>query len=361
MKTQRDTFQGVLQCLFFVFLIFILPVVAVCQVPILDQPSDSTLQEYDSSFKILEGLVESNGDFSMGVYYVEHVYQHSNTLYSDFDHAINGLASYVSKHLQKVKLKKYNQPDSLNYLKNSSILFALFDSLTIITTSDSINKAGRPLFSYQHNDPLATKDWTNMFVTKLLLTGKGNCRSLSYLYKMVADKIGAKCWLSLAPNHIFIKNFSQYFGWYNTELTSRSFPTDAWVMTTSYIHPDAVRSGLYMDTLSNQQALALCVHDLAKGYEVQTHNYYDGFILKCCDLVLQYHPVNPMTLLLKAETLRKVYDLQQKEKNPEAAETYKKMEAAYTRLAKLYYREMPEKMYLKWLENARNYNNNKIK
>jgi len=115
-----------------------------------------------------------------------------------------------------------------------------------------------------------------------------------------------------------------------------------------------------MDTLSNQQAIALCVHDLAKEYEYQTHNYYDGFILQCCDLVLQYHPVNPMTLLLKAETLRKVYDHQLKEKNPEAAETYKKMETVYVKLAKLYYREMPEKMYLKWLEDARKYNNKKI-
>ncbi len=34
----------------------------------------------------------------------------------------------------------------------------------------------------------------------------------------------------------------------NTELTSRSFPTDAWIMATGYISPDAVRSGIYLDT-----------------------------------------------------------------------------------------------------------------
>lgn len=346
--------------LLFILLILKLSCAGISQTIGFTSVDDKLYLKYDSTLSMLEALLERNGEFSNGVYLVEHIYQPSEISYFDFDLALNDLATFVNQHVQKIKLREYNQPDSINYLKNSSIFFILFDSLVTVT-NNRISKARLSLYSYQHEDPLAKKDWTNMFVTKLLATGKGNCHSLSYLYKIVADKLGAKCWLSLAPNHIFIKNFSQYFGWYNTELTSRSFPTDAWMMTTSYIHPDAVRSGLYLDTLSNQQAIALCVHDLAKSYEVQTHNYYDGFILKCCDLVLQYHPVNPMSLLLKAEILRKVYDFQKEHKNPEALETYQKMEEAYARLAKLYYREMPEKMYLKWLENARNYSNPKIK
>jgi len=106
-----------------------------------------------------------------------------------------------------------------------------------------------------------------------------------------------------------------------------------------------------MDILSNQQSIALCMLDLAKGYEVKTHNYYDGFILNCCDLVLQYHAVNPMALPLKAETLKKIYLKQVGLKQTEAALTYKKMEEAYIDLVKLRYREMPEQMYKKWLEN----------
>ncbi|MCC6288348.1 MAG: hypothetical protein IT249_10725 [Chitinophagaceae bacterium] len=314
---------------------------------------------YQNALEDLKGLLINDNDFLKGVFLVEQAYYKSDINYYEFEQGITSLAELVNRHLYIQTIRKYNQPDSLNYLQNHSIFSVLFDTLKL-TFQDSNNKTDIVTFSYQYEDPFCKQDWTNMFVSKLLATGKGNCHSLSYLYKMVADKIGAKCWLALAPNHIYIKNFSQYFGWYNTELTSRSFPTDAWIMTTSYIHPNAVRSGLYMDTLSNQQSIALCILDLAKGYEVQTHNYYDGFILQCCDLVLQYHPVNPMALLLKAETLRKVYDLQNKEKKPEAVETYRKMEAAYIRLAKLYYREMPEKMYLQWLKTADNYNNKKL-
>ena len=150
--------------------------------------------------------------------------------------------------------------------------------------------------------------------------------------------------------HIYIKNFSQQYGWYNTELTSRSFPSDAWIMASDYISADAIRSKIYMDTLSNQQSIGLCVLDLAKAYEYETKNYYDGFILKCCNLVLQYHATNPMALLLKAETLKKVYLKQKGENAPTAKQAYDDMEAAYITLAKLHYREMPKEMYDKWVK-----------
>ena len=182
-----------------------------------------------------------------------------------------------------------------------------------------------------------------------IATHEGNCHNLAYLYKILADEVGAKCWLALAPGHIYIKNYSEKIGWYNTELTSGTFPTDAWVMVSGYVNPQAMKSGMYMDTLSNRQAIALCVLDLAKGYEFQTHNYYDGFILKCCDLVLQYHPVNPIALLLKAETLKKVFIKEQKDKYPKPTTTFTLMQEAYAALAKLGYREMPEEMYKRWL------------
>jgi hypothetical protein len=192
-------------------------------------------------------------------------------------------------------------------------------------------------------------DWSNMFVTRLLQTNEGNCHGFSYLYKILADQLGANCWLSLAPNHIYIRNYSENNGWYNTELTSSCFPTDAWLMTSGYITTQSIKSGMYMDTLSNQQAIALCILDLAKEYEVQTHQYEDGFIIKCCDLVLKYHPVNPIALLLKAETLKKVYFKQIKLKDPHSTGTYDVMSMLYLTLARLGYREMPQKVYEEWI------------
>lgn len=107
-----------------------------------------------------------------------------------------------------------------------------------------------------------------------------------------------------------------------------------------------------MDTLSNQQAIALTVLDLAKGYEFQTKNYYDGFILKCCDLVLRYHPLNVQAMLLKAETLKRNYQKEKEENKLESENIYKQMEGLYTKLFELGYREMPEQMYLQWLKSV---------
>ncbi len=41
-------------------------------------------------------------------------------------------------------------------------------------------------------------------------------------------------------------------------------------MVTGYVNPEAIKSGLYiyMDTLSNQQSIALCVLDLTKRIRI---------------------------------------------------------------------------------------------
>jgi hypothetical protein len=220
-------------------------------------------------------------------------------------------------------------------------------------------------FEYDFDDFFGRKDWANTFVTTLFYTYKGNCHSLPYLYKILADELGATCWLSIASIHIYIKNRSQKEGWYNTELTSGEFPIDAWIATSGYVSIDAIRNGIYMDTLSNQQAIALCILDLAKGYEFQTKNYDDGFILKCCDLTLKYHSLNTQAMLLKAETLKRLYEKEIKENATNSETTYKEMEQLYVRLFELGYREMPDKMYAQWLQGVvkqRNkYGNRKIK
>jgi hypothetical protein len=303
---------------------------------------------YNKSLDSLTRLLETNGKFSTGVYLVENTYNNYSLSYKDFEYAINYLTNFAEQYRKLQKLKKYNDLDSINYLTNYAIFTSLFDTVEIVEKQYKISTIP---FSYSSIDPIGKKDWSNMFVTKLLATHKGNCHSLTYLYKILADELHAKCWLALAPSHIYIRNYSRKIGWYNTELTSSVFPTDAWIATTGYISTDAIRSGIYMDTLSNQQSIALCVLDLAKCYEFQTRNYYDGFILKCCDLVLKYHSVNPMALLLKAETLKKVYFKQTEEGTPDSTGTYTAMENTYITLAKLHYREMPEKMYLQWLES----------
>lgn len=118
-------------------------------------------------------------------------------------------------------------------------------------------------FTYNFDDFAGKKDWSNMFVSTLMQTHKGNCHSMQYLYKMIMDQLGQPVSLSLAPNHIYIKAQNKRVGWYNIELTCGDFPTDGWLTASGYIHTDALRNGIYVDTISNKQSICLCLVDLA--------------------------------------------------------------------------------------------------
>ena len=202
-----------------------------------------------------------------------------------------------------------------------------------------------------------------MFVTKLLKSRKGNCHSLPYLYKILADQFNIPCHLAFAPNHIYIKLFSEKSGWYNTELTSGTFPIDAWIIASGYVTIDAIRNGLYMDTLSNKQAVANCLVDLAQGYQHKYGKENPEFVIKCCNKVLEYHPTNVNAILTKAEAQKYyIHSLMKAKslKSPEAFFTdlsikdmYSEMESSYIELHKSGYRQMPEEMYMQWLDLLR--------
>ncbi len=325
--------------------------------------AQSIRETYNSGYDTLLQMLEGNGSssFKKAVFTTENCFLQNQMSYAAFEDHIAKLVIVLNGWMNANRLQNYRYPDSLDLQKNLAIYKFLKDTVKI---EDNQGKMFLLLpYTYDFTDFMGREDWRCMFVTKLLATKKGNCHSLPYLYKILADELGASCWLSLAPNHIYIKNRSKKIGWYNTELTSGTFPIDAWITTPGYIPIKAVQSGLYMDTLSNQQAISLCVLDLAKGYESQTHNYTDGFILKCCDLVLKYHPVNAQALLLKAETTKRIYE-QEKTNGNDPITIYREMELLYTKLFDLGYREMPEKMYVEWIKSMatekEKYSNTKI-
>jgi hypothetical protein len=314
------------------------------------QPADSLKANYQQCLDSLDHLLVENGALKKAVFLVENCYLEGGMSYIKFDSVIGKLSRIVTMRLLANPIREYHFDDSDNVGKNLSLFKTLKDTTTIILPG---NKKYYFLpYTYDFNDFFGDQAWENMFVTKLLSTHTGNCHSLPYLYKILADEIGAKCWLALAPNHMYISNRCKQIGWYNTELTSGDFPIDAWIMASGYLPIVAVQNGIYMDTLSNSQSIALCMLDLAKGYEHKTGNYTDGFIIKCCDLSLRYFPLNVQAMLLKAKTLQRVYMLNAHPKTADAQDLYHQMESLYVKLFDLGYREMPDKMYMEWLQSV---------
>ncbi len=313
------------------------------------------LKGYNEISRMLEN--PSERDFKRAVFIVENAFYNGEKDYKAFNSKVRSLASMAYSFSNQVDLI-YEGIDSTNIRTHTGIWAIMTDTLTFDMGS-GVSLVSKP-YTYDFEDVFGRQNWSQMFVTKLLDTRKGNCHSLPYLYKILAEELGETAHLALAPNHIYIKNYSQKTGWYNTELTSASFPIDAWLMASGYIHMDAIRNEIYMDTLSQRESLALTLLDLAQGYERKFGIQDASFILKATDKALEVNPSFINALLLKAETQKKLFENQMllkglddpnvfMEQNPEAKKLFLEMQGIYTRIHQLGYRQMPEEMYLDWL------------
>jgi hypothetical protein len=323
--------------------------------------ADSTLKTYEETFNYINKMLKDSLplNFKNAVWATEKTYYDDTLDIATLNQEIEVL-TMLCNMLSNTELITYTQKDKDFTTKHAAIFKVFTDSILVPLDSNYIFI--HTPYTYDFEDPTGQTDWTKMFVSKLLETGKGNCHSLPYLYKILADELGVPCYLAFAPNHIYIKLHAESTGWFNTELTSATFPIDAWIMASGYISLDAIRNGLYMDTLSLKQTIANCLVDLAHGYQRKFGLENPEFVIKCCNTVLEYHPVNVNAMLTKAEAQKHCIDIQMKKnnsknledfsKNPEIAEMYSDMEQTYVLLHQLGYRRMPEKMYLEWVNSG---------
>lgn len=315
---------------------------------------------YEDAFIEIKLMLEDSipDDFKRAVYLTENAYFENGIDYTKYCNIIEYYAALVNSFMRANPIS-YSESDYNNVAINSAIFQFMTD--TIFLTKDTV--LHNP-YKYDFNDFDGSKDWSSMFVSNLIETQTGNCHSMPFLYKILSDEMGAKAYLSLAPYHMYIKSYCEKSGWYNTELTSAMFPVDAWISASGYVQLDAIKSGIYMDTLSNKQSIAFCLFDLAKGYEKKFGFKNNTFIFECLDLALQYYPNFVNAMIYKAESLKKRFDAHMllngvvdfnKILHLEVPnQIYSEMETLYTQILKLGYREMPEEMYNEWFNSLKN-------
>lgn len=335
--------------------------------------SQSSVSIYHFTFNLIDSMLIGSIplDFKKSVIETENAYQNGTLNQKELNNEIESLKALVNA-IFKSKPIEYSQIDKDIVVKHAALFKVMTDTLPITTETTTTNSL--PLYTYDFDDMWGEKDWTKMFVSKLLATGKGNCHSLPYLYKIIAEEMGIPAYLAFAPNHIYIKSYSEKTGWYNTELTSGTFPIDAWIIASGYVTVEAIQNGLYMDTLSTKQSVANCLVDLAQGYQHKFGKDNPEFVVKCCNTCLKYHSTNVNAMLTKAEAQKYYIQLQMKTKNKKTPqelfadnsikEMYEDMEQTYVKLHQLGYRRMPEEMYMQWMGALRNepnkYINNKV-
>ncbi len=321
-------------------------------------------QNYEVAFKELRGMLKDSipMSFKKAVFLTENAYLDNDLSYDAFNNRIQHLVM-LCKDMANVATLYYDEKDKNEVAKYWSVYMVMKHRQTYELDSNNQRKPFTP-FIYDFDDFWGENDWTKMFVSKLMATAKGNCHSLPFLYKILCEELEAKAYLSMAPNHIYIKHWTKKTGWFNTELTSGYFPIDAWIMASGYVHLSAVQNRIYMDTLDSKQSIAVCLVDLAKGYERKFGLKADlNFIEKSSQLALEYYPNYVNALILKAETMKKRFELymtQHKASSPsavfnipEAKLLFEEMEKLYFHIHQLGYRMMPKEMYIAWLDELK--------
>lgn len=319
-------------------------------------------QFYNDAYQTIANMLDDKQEYSFkdAVFSVENAYLQGKLDTVQLNNQVRFLTRFAKAIIANRELT-YKQSDKDKVSKYAAVYSIMCRSLPIAVKDTVVQY--KP-FSYDFKDVFGHHDITSLFVSKLLMTKEGNCNSMPYLYKILAEELGVEANLALAPNHVYIKHQIKSDGWYNTELTSGIFPQDSWLMASGYIHLDAIKNGVFMKALNNKESLALCLFDLAQAYNRNFPDNDGDFVLKVVNRAVEIYPNFAKALILKAEThkvqFEKLMDRQnlgstspenikKAQQDPKAKELMELMTKEYTHIYELGYRQMPEAMYLDWL------------
>ncbi len=312
-----------------------------------------TIQHYQKYLNLLLQLNPDSFSISKAVYLCESVYYNNPPSYADFVKAIQQLANLIRQILKKEGLNAQNS-DAVHYA-----IQKLYSQDNAITD----NKTGKALLvkkiSYDFDDFDGERDWTKMFVTKLLQSNSGQCHSLPLLYLCIAEQLHTKAYLSLAPEHSFIQYFDRKGIRRSFETTNGNLVSISWLMQSNAISSMAYKRGTYLDTLSSRRLFAQCLADFQMDY-IKT-NGYDNYSLQLSQKILTIDSSNINALMTNANyAVYKFSDMlnrygnpkpEQLHQFPELEEAYNKMKEEQQKINATGYQDMPREQYISWLKS----------
>ncbi|MCC6290011.1 MAG: hypothetical protein IT249_19195 [Chitinophagaceae bacterium] len=294
-------------------------------------------------------------DFSISkvIYLSESAWYDNPPSWQQFQADIQKYANVVKQILQREGLSVKNNA-AINYAiqklyKQDNIYY------------DSITKKQLTIakLEYDFNDPMGDDDWRNMFVIKLLQKGKGQCHSLPLNYLSVAEQLGGKAYLALAPSHSYIQYFDEKDRQYNFETTNGHFITEAWLMQSTGVSAAALKQGTYLDSLSSRKLYAQCLGDMLYGYVTKVG--YDEVAEQMINKILETDSSNITALSMQAWYLNKLLNEkarmagsphpEQLINYPALYAIYKDLMTVYAKLDHIGVQSMPLDVYRQWLKS----------
>jgi hypothetical protein len=307
-------------------------------------------QSYRNSFEILKQFNPDSFSITKAIYLVENAYNKNAFSYEQFLNSIKQRAEIVKEILKR---------ENLNIKSNTALNYGiqkLFSQPNNYYNSKIKKTISVQPFKYDFNDFMGEKDWRQMFVSKLLQTGKGQCHSMPLLYLAIAEQLGAKAYLSLAPEHSFIQFFDNQNYRYSFETTNGTIISQNWMLQSGFINAPALKNRLYLDTLSQRKLYAHCLADLLFGYEKEFGQ--DEFAEQIWKQIIANDPHNLIAKQTAANfitqyALAKINEagrpsLKDLPNYPEAYHAYQQMIQANKEIDDLGFQEMPKEAYQSW-------------
>ena len=289
------------------------------------------------------------------IFLIENAYFGGQLDYNAFDKEIQDLIDIAKLKALQDGID-WNNPQTRNVM----LFRAMSDTLTIKSIAEEKNITSYPM-QYDFDDYTGDKNWSKMFVSKLLATHSGQCHSMPLLYLILCEETNTPANLAFSPSHSYVKFKGENDEWYNLELTNGHNVSDAYILGSGYITAEALKSHIYMEPLTKEQTIAQCLADLARGY---TKKYgYDTFVSQCVDSTLKYDPTNTFARQIKSDyqTLRFEYVVNQvgrphpdilKAKYPKVYQLLEERNQTYQIIDASGYQEMPKEAYEAWLKSV---------
>ena len=201
-------------------------------------------------------------------------------------------------------------------------------------------------YAYDLADPLG-KNISNKLLTTYLSTRRGNCVSMPILFLILANRLGEHVTASTAPSHIFVRVVDDTTGkTINLEPTNGAGPTrDVWIRQQFPMTDQAIANGLYLQTLTKKETLALMASTVLEYY------YGDGRYLdaiQIADVILEYYPKLVSALVTKGSAYGRLAEVNFEQRYPTRNDIPLDLRPEYQRLHEQNYAIIDQAEALGW-------------
>ena len=264
--------------------------------------------------------------FKRAVFVTENAWNNGQLDYNQFCQQIDETKSAIQHMIVAKGLQGYKTAGN----------WAIFSYMT-----ENLPENGNCKMTYDIESLFEYNTMGGYFVSSLLNTKKGNCHSMPYFYKIMADEVGVEAFIATAPLHLYVKHKDETGKWWNLELTTGTFARTSFIIDAFGVTDAGMASGLYMKPLDGKELLTLCLCDLISYYQKKTGKYYGDFVHQACDVGLKYNKASELQLW-KADAMK--YDLTEK-MNQKRLSNYNQLNP-YPKLLALYNKVEQKKAYI---------------